>query len=114
MAHFRGPIHQEWDRPDGHGDDVSGLSEPELAGLRKQARDWLCLELAAWTEKVDTGTEPDRIQAQKLLARWRDDPDLAGLRDPGGLEKLSPDERQECRSLWRDVEAVIESPPRAR
>ena len=91
----------------GHGDDAAGLGEPERAGLRKQARDWLRLDLAAWAKKVDTGTEADRIQARKTLAPWRDDPDLAGLRDPTALRKLRPDERQECGKLWGDVEAVI-------
>ena len=92
----------------GHGDDVAGLGEPERAGLRKQARDWLRLDLAAWAKKVDTGTAADRIQAQKTLARWRDDPDLAGLRDPDTLGKLPPAERQECSTLWRDLDALLE------
>ena len=51
----------------GHGDDVAGLGEPEREELRKQARDWLRLDLAAWAKKVDTGTAADRIQARKTL-----------------------------------------------
>ena len=92
----------------GHGDDVAGLGEPEREGLRKQARDWLRLDLAAWAKKVDTGTEADRIQARKTLAPWRDDPDLAAMRDPAALGKLPPAERQECRALWRDFDALLE------
>ena len=69
----------------GHGDDAAGLGEPEREALRKQARNWLRLDLAAWAKKVDTGTAADRIQARKTLAPWRDDPDLAGLRDPAAL-----------------------------
>jgi tetratricopeptide (TPR) repeat protein len=91
----------------GQGDDAAGLGEPEREGLRKQARDWLRLDLAAWAKKVDTGTAADRIQAQKTLAPWRDDPDLAGLRDADNLEKLPPDERQECRALWQEVAALL-------
>ena len=45
--------------------------------MRKQARDWLRLDLAAWAKKVDTGTAADRIQAQKTFAR------LAGRPRPG-------------------------------
>ena len=60
---------------------MAGRGEPKREALRNQARDWLRLDLAAWAKKVDTGTEADRIQAQKTLAPWRDDPDLAGLRD---------------------------------
>jgi len=60
---------------------VAGLGESEREALRKQARDWLRLDLGAWAKKVDTGTEADRIQTQKTLAPWGDDPDLAELRD---------------------------------
>jgi tetratricopeptide (TPR) repeat protein len=91
----------------GHGDEVAGLGDPERAGLRKQARDWLRLDLDAWARKMDTGTAADCIQAQKTLAPWRDDPDLAGLRDADALEKLPTAERQECRALWQEVAALL-------
>ena len=91
----------------GQGDDAAGLGEPERAGLRKQAREWLRLDLAAWAKKVDDGTEADRIQARKTLAPWRDDPDLAGLRDAGALGSLPPAERRECQALWEDVAALL-------
>ena len=41
----------------GHGDDVAGLGEQEREALRKQARNWLRLDLAAWAKKLDTGTD---------------------------------------------------------
>ena len=65
------------------------------------------LDLAAWAKKVDTGTAPDRMQAQKMLVPWRDDPDLAGLRDAGALERLPRAERKECQELWQEVAALI-------
>jgi eukaryotic-like serine/threonine-protein kinase len=91
----------------GHGDDVVGLGKPEQEALRKQARDWLRLDLAACAQKVDTGTVADRIQAQKTLSPWRDDPDLAGLGDADTLERLPPAEREECRALWQEVAALL-------
>jgi serine/threonine-protein kinase len=91
----------------GHGDDAAGLSETEREGLRKQARDWLRLDLAAWARKVDTGTAADRIRAQRTLAPWRDDPDLAGLRDADALGGLPPAERQDCLALWQEVAALL-------
>jgi serine/threonine-protein kinase len=95
----------------GHGDDAAGLGEPELAKLRKQARDWLRLDLDAWAKKIDTGkpedTAADRIQARKALAVWRDDPDLAGLRDAAALEKLPAAERQQCQALWQAVADLL-------
>jgi serine/threonine-protein kinase len=75
--------------------------------LRKQAREWLRLDLVAWAKKMDTGTAADRIQSQKTLAPWLDEPDLAGLRDPDTLERLPPAERKECLALWQDVAAVL-------
>ena len=91
----------------GQGDDAAGLSEPERAGLRRQARDWLRLDLAAWAKKMDNGTAADRIQAQRTLAPWRDDPDLAGQRDADALERLPPAERQECQALWQEVAELL-------
>ena len=91
----------------GHGDDAAGLGEPERAELRKQARDWLRLDLAAWAKKEDTGTAADRIQAQKTLAPWRDDPDLAGLRDPDSLQELPLAEGQDCQALWQELAALL-------
>ena len=51
------------------GDDVAGLGSPELMALRKQARDWLQLDLTTWAMKIDTGTAADPIQRGK---RYRD------------------------------------------
>jgi tetratricopeptide (TPR) repeat protein len=91
----------------GHGDDVARLGELERGALRKQARDWLRLDLAAWTNKLDTGTAADRVQGQKTLALWRDDPALAGVRDAETLERLPPSERKECRALWQELAALL-------
>jgi serine/threonine-protein kinase len=91
----------------GQGDDVAGLAKVELERLRKQARDWLRLELADWATKVGTGTAADRVLVQKMLSRWRDDPDLAGLRDPAALEQLPPAERQDYQALWQEVAALL-------
>ena len=90
-----------------HGDDAAGIGEPEREGLRKQARNWLRLDVAAWAKKVETGTEADRIQARKTSAPWRDDPDLAGLRDAETLERLTPSDRQEFLALWQDIAALL-------
>jgi hypothetical protein len=75
--------------------------------LRRQARGWLRLDLLAWAKKVETGTAADRIQAQKTLSPWQDDPDLAGLRDTEALNRLPPSERHVCRALWQDVAALL-------
>jgi serine/threonine-protein kinase len=98
----------------GHGDDVAGLKEPERKGLRQKARDWLRLDLAAWAKKVSTGSAADRIQARKTLALWRDDSDLAGLREADALKRLPSAERQEWRALWQEVAALLRRAQRTR
>jgi hypothetical protein len=42
-----------------------------------------------------------------LLVDWKADRDLAGLRDEAELAKLPQDERQVCRALWSDVDALL-------
>jgi hypothetical protein len=41
------------------------------------------------------------------MQHWQTDSHLAGLREPGALEKLSPDERKECLALWQEVAALL-------
>jgi hypothetical protein len=45
----------------------------------------------------------------KSLAAWRHDPDLAGIRESEALDKLPSDEREDCRALWSDFDAVFSS-----
>jgi hypothetical protein len=42
-----------------------------------------------------------------MLTLWRADRDLAGLREPSALDKLSADERKDCLALWEEVTAVV-------
>ena len=41
------------------------------------------------------------------LTRWRNEPDLACVREPGELDKLAADERKEYLGLWGEVAAVL-------
>src|SRR5262249_19006250 len=83
----------------GCGQDGGGLSEAERARWRKQAREWLRAELAAWGMKLESGTATDHALARRTLTRWQTEPDLAGLRDSSALAKLSMDERKGCLML---------------
>ncbi len=82
----------------GIGDDAMKLSAPERMQWRKQARQWLGEEL----NSTSAGTS-----VNKLLAGWQREPDLAGIRDAGPLEKLSAVEREECVALWARVAAML-------
>ncbi len=44
---------------------------------------------------------------QDPLSHWKQDADLAGVRDPKTLEKLPPDERDAWEKLWKDVDALL-------
>jgi serine/threonine-protein kinase len=91
----------------GRSADGITLSPEERTRWRKQARDWLALDLAAWTRKVEGGTVADRVQVHDTLKRWQIDPDLAGLRDPAALGDLPAEEREKCAALWNEVNALL-------
>jgi serine/threonine-protein kinase len=91
----------------GRRDDAARLREPEREELRKQARVYLHRDLSAWSKKVESGKLEVSIPARITLSKWRDDPDLAGIRDAAALERLPSAERQECRELWRELDALL-------
>jgi serine/threonine-protein kinase len=95
---------------DGLGEDGAKLSAAERARWRKQARDWLRADLAIWAKALDEGSRAIRVMAQRNLAHWQVDPDLAGLRASSALDKLPADERNECIMLWNEVKAVVDCP----
>jgi hypothetical protein len=41
------------------------------------------------------------------LQHWKGDSDLAGLRDPAALAKLTDDEKKACRARWAAVDALL-------
>ena len=43
----------------------------------------------------------------KILAHWKQDPDLVGIRDTQELAKLPEAERKEWQALWTDVDALL-------
>ncbi len=88
----------------GRGADVAGLGEEERRRWRQQARRWLREDLAAREQSL--GGAAGRLRAAQL-ARWRADPDLAGLREPAELAKFPADERTDCFALWAEVGAQL-------
>ena len=90
----------------GRGEDAAGTGASEGRRLRELARVWLRAELAAWL-RVLAATPADRDRARQALTRWRADPDLAGVRAPAELYKLSADEREDWRAFWAEVSAVF-------
>jgi serine/threonine-protein kinase len=91
----------------GRGEGGAEWGDAERARWRAKAREWLRADLDAWARKLESSPAVDRAKAHQALGWWRQDPDLAGLRDPASLEKLPPAERQECQTLWSDLDALL-------
>jgi eukaryotic-like serine/threonine-protein kinase len=91
----------------GQGKDDPPPDEAAKAKLRQQARDWLRAELIAWTRLLESGPPQARPAIVQTLSHWRQDGDLAGIRDVEALAKLPPDEQKACRTLWADVDSLV-------
>jgi serine/threonine-protein kinase len=89
------------------GRDADQLDDKERARWRRQAREWLRQDLTWWGQALDQGNAQTNDQVRQTMQRWQSDDDLAGLREPRALDKLSPDERTEWLALWQEVAAVL-------
>jgi serine/threonine-protein kinase len=89
------------------GDDEITAGESERARWRRQARDWLRADLDSMKKLLGGDGPASREYLIRSLVRWALDPALAVLHDPAELERLTPAERQECRDLWRDHDALF-------
>jgi eukaryotic-like serine/threonine-protein kinase len=90
----------------GRSADAKGLGDEDRPRWRQQARRWLREDLAAW-ERSLSGPVAGRIRAAQTLARWRTDPDFAGLRALSEMARLSADERKDWLALWEEVNDLI-------
>jgi tetratricopeptide (TPR) repeat protein len=91
----------------GRGKDAAKLDDQERKGLRRQARDWLKADLAAWARLLDKGKPADRARVLRVLRHWQKDTDLAGLRDKEALAKLPAEEQKALAQLWAEVAALL-------
>ena len=90
----------------GGGKDDPPPDEAERADFRRLALGWLKADLAARSKRLEADPKagPD---IRKSLDAWRQDPDLAGVRDAGALEKLPEAERPAWRTLWAEVDGLL-------
>jgi hypothetical protein len=91
----------------GKGRDAEKLDDNERSGWHRQALDWLLADLAVYAKKLDGGQKNERDLVRHRLGRWKDNPDLAGIRDDKALANLPAAEREACRALWAEVEALL-------
>jgi serine/threonine-protein kinase len=92
----------------GHSENGGDLSQEERVRWRMMACSWLAEDLAAWARNWDSGIVADRDLVRRTLTGWLIDPDFAGVREPGALNRLSVEERDEWLALWKQSHALIE------
>jgi superkiller protein 3 len=90
----------------GQGADAAGLTAADRLRWRRQALTWLRDDLAARSSQLAADRSASPVFAQ-TLRHWQTDLDLAGLRDPANLAKLTAEERAACERLWADVAALL-------
>ena len=91
----------------GLGVDAAKLSMAERTPWRRQAHDWLRADLAACARLLESRSGESRALVRTMLANWKGDPDLAGLREPRAMDTLSTDEQNECLALWQAVDNLL-------
>jgi hypothetical protein len=87
----------------GQGEDARLLPDKVVAMFRHWTLGWLRDDLAAYAQDAQQNNPALKQTIQRRLAHWRNDPDLASVRDPKALDRLAEDERAAWRALWRDV-----------
>jgi hypothetical protein len=87
----------------GRGQDAGQLSEPQRAAWRRQARDWLRADLAAWIQLLAKDPDKARAKVRQKMQHWLTDSDFAGLRGTEALAKLPEPERVAWKALWAQV-----------
>jgi tetratricopeptide (TPR) repeat protein len=91
----------------GQGKDDPPLAEAGRAKLRGQALAWLGADLVLRSKQLESVTAEARADVVRALRHWKSDPDLAGVRDPEALIKLSDDEQKAWRALWAEAQSLF-------
>jgi tetratricopeptide (TPR) repeat protein/thiol-disulfide isomerase/thioredoxin len=95
----------------GQGKDEPPPEEPEKAALRREALDWLKAELATWSKFLESGDPQARPGVRQGLNHWKQNPELACVRDEKNLAKLQEAERKEWQALWVGVDELTKRKP---
>jgi serine/threonine-protein kinase len=104
----------------GQGEDARPLPDKVVAMFRRWALRWLRDDLTAYTKFADQNNPALKQSIRQRLAHWRDDPDLASVRDPERFGRLADDERAAWQALWREVDELAkrlaekDEPPKGR
>jgi serine/threonine-protein kinase len=92
----------------GQGEDARLLPDKVAGMFRNWALTWLRDDLKAYDGLAGQANPAVRQAVRQRLLHWQKDPDLAGLRDKDAVDKLPEAERDACRRLWADVDALLQ------
>jgi hypothetical protein len=96
------------DRKETSGRTEKTLSDADRAKFRNQARAWLEAELKAWSGLLESAKGHKQRQAiAGTLEHWREDTDLASIRDKHALDSLPEGERAMWKTLWADLDRLL-------
>ncbi len=84
----------------GKGKDDPQPNDLDKTKLRKQSLEWLKAELDIWTKILGSGSAEEKSAISKTLEHWKNDADLADIRDEKELAKLPEAEREAFKKLW--------------
>jgi tetratricopeptide (TPR) repeat protein len=87
----------------GKGKDEPPFDDAAKVKLRQQALDWLRAEYKTWDQLFQSGAPQARRSIADALLHWKQDPDLADIRDDEALARLPAAKRKEWQALWADV-----------
>ena len=90
----------------GRGEDKL-TDEAAKARWRKQAVAWLKADLVHWGRQAEGGQAESKSLVVQPLRHWKEDADLAALRDEAALNARPEDEQKACRELWSEVDALL-------
>jgi serine/threonine-protein kinase len=92
----------------GRGYDAANLTEVEKATLRQQAKVWLTEQTEAIDKQLEKADASDLLHARQMREEWRQNKELAEVRDAEWLVKLTTAEREEWQGLWWQVRRLGE------
>jgi serine/threonine-protein kinase len=81
----------------------------ERARFRQCVRNWLRADLEFCNDLLANGGSDGRTNALAILHSWLNDPAFAAVRDAEAMEQMPAPERDDCRALWLEVEALVQA-----
>jgi serine/threonine-protein kinase len=91
----------------GLGKDAADSDDAQRARWRRQALQWLRLDLAWCGKALDGAKGQARAQVRARMQHWRSDADFAGVRGKDALARIPDEERKEWERFWAEVDALI-------